>query len=187
MSPEAEELPPIPAAAHRPIRIVRPLRQRNLTETTRPIIYVVASGTFVFAILAVIAFIRGTQAPGVVFVIIAAMLALKTFLAAARVERESRDEFFRLQADRFKFCPDCGYDLRGSSDEGPCPECAALYDLEFLEQTWTLSYKPSVTVMSDNAQFDELRSINEARHKRFQSYQNTNKRDDSPATPQHLS
>ena len=84
-------------------------------------------------------------------------------------------------------CWHCGYDLRGSSDEGPCPECAALYDLEFLEQTWTLSYKPSVTMMSDHAQFGELRSINEGRQRRYRSYQNTNKPGDSPATPGHPS
>lgn len=164
-----EEAQALPAAAHRPIRIVRPLRQRNLTETTRPIIYVVAYGTFVFAILAVIAFIRGAQAPGVVFVIIAAMLALKAFLAAARVERESRDEFFRLKADRFKFCPDCGYDLRGCTDEGPCPECAAVYDLEFLEQTWTMSYKSSVTIVIEDSREAELRAINEFRRQRWSS------------------
>lgn len=186
MPPDATN-PPLPAAAHRTIRIVLPLRQRNLAETTRPIVYVVAYGTFVFAFLAVIAFVRGAQGTGVTLVVITAALALKTFLAAARVERESRDEFFRLRADRFKFCPDCGYDLRGSSDEGPCPECAALYDLEFLEQTWTLSYKPSVTMMSDHAQFGELRSINEGRQRRYRSYQNTNKPGDSPATPGHPS
>lgn len=180
MSDEASDNPPsLPAAAHRPIRIVRPLRHRNLAELAKPSDYLVGYGMFIIALLAVFAYVRGAPGLGGLLVIIAVLLAIRTFLRAAHVEHETRDEFFRLKADRFKFCPDCGYDLRGCADEGPCPECAAVYDLDFLEQTWTMSYKPSVTIVIEDSWDVELRAINEDRRNRVRSYQNTNKEGDS--------
>lgn len=132
-----------------------------------PLNYLVRYGKVVVAALALIAIARGERWTGVSLLFVAGGLAIFIFIAAIRIERECRAEFFRLKADRFKFCPDCGYDLRGCDDEGPSPECAALYDPEFLEQTWTLSYKPPIASALDDSKAKELVAINHARQQRW--------------------
>lgn len=42
----------------------------------------------------------------------------------------------RLRAHGYRFCPECGYDLRQSPDTGPCPECGIPYDPDSLRLRW---------------------------------------------------
>lgn len=42
----------------------------------------------------------------------------------------------RLRAHGYRFCPECGYDLRESAPEGTCPECGVGYDGESLRTRW---------------------------------------------------
>ncbi|MCW5768879.1 MAG: hypothetical protein KIT19_09360 [Phycisphaeraceae bacterium] len=42
----------------------------------------------------------------------------------------------RLRAHGYRFCPECGYDLRESAAEGMCPECGVGYDAESLRTRW---------------------------------------------------
>lgn len=41
-----------------------------------------------------------------------------------------------LRAQGYRFCPECGYDLRDSATEGPCPECGVAYSPESLQKRW---------------------------------------------------
>lgn len=52
----------------------------------------------------------------------------------ARIMRRWRDQV--LDAD-FRICLNCGYDLRGSSETGNCPECGQRYTYRHLERLWS--------------------------------------------------
>ncbi len=167
--------PPTPRAAdHLPIRIVTPLFGRSPAPRRLASWYLHVIGMFAIAFLAVVLFLRNAPAPGAVLVGVAAILFVALFFRAGAIERRGRDEFFRLRDDKFRACPACAYDLRQSPEEGLCPECAAPYDPEYLELTWTYSYKSFVTIVTEDTFFRELRAANEAREARQKSYQNTN-------------
>lgn len=185
MSPEAEQLPPLPAAAHRPIHVVPQLHERLFAAHATWIDYLFRYGRLVVFIPAVAAMMSRSNLATPFFFIGMALSATIAIFGLMRKSFRAKNEFLRLKAASFRFCADCGYDLRGCPAEGACPECGASYDAEFLEHTWIVSYKSSITVISDDDLDIQLRAINEARRRRVQSYQSTNKESDStpPALP----
>jgi uncharacterized paraquat-inducible protein A len=50
----------------------------------------------------------------------------------------------RLRAHGYRFCPECGYDLRQSAASGPCPECGIPFDPENLRLRWESEPKADV-------------------------------------------
>lgn len=70
---------------------------------------------------------------GVGLVVIAA-LACAGAVAIRSGYHHSR--MIALRAHGYRFCPDCGYDLRDSDTEGPCPECGVAYSPESLQRRW---------------------------------------------------
>ncbi|MBY0112085.1 MAG: hypothetical protein K2Y21_04630 [Phycisphaerales bacterium] len=174
-----EEAQALPAAAHRPIRVVLPLRHRSLSEQATVTDHVVGYGAYLTIAVCLLVVPIGEAVGAVLMPLALGVIVYMNFSGSRRLLRETRSEFDRLRTDRFMACPDCAYDLRGCPTEGHCPECGEAYDPEFLEATWTCSYKVHAKMHDLPESCLELRDINEEREERLGSYQNTNKSVDS--------
>ena len=78
--------------------------------------------------------------------LIAALVVIVIVFIALIASRSSygHTRLLRLRAHAYRFCPECGYDLRQSPDAGPCPECGIAYDPESLRLRWESEPKAEV-------------------------------------------
>lgn len=68
-----------------------------------------------------------------------AVIAVATMVFVVLIARHSgyhHTRMVRLRAHGYRFCPECGYDLRESAAEGVCPECGFAYTPELLRKGW---------------------------------------------------
>lgn len=164
MSDEASDHPPsLPAAAHRPIRIVHPIchRQATSAQTWTFAAHFIAIGIFVVAI-AIAGVMQATS-------LVAIGGLLTTCLISPLVYRVIREanavhrELDSLKARGFRVCPTCCYSLEGCEAEGPCPECGEPYDPEYLELTWSIAYWDFDERTPKKSKTDFLTEVNQSR------------------------
>lgn len=158
-----EEAQALPAAAHRPIRIVHPISHRQATpvQTWTFTTHFVAIGIFVIAIA-----IAGVmQATSLVAIggLVTTCLILPLVYRVVRDANAVHRELESLKARGFRVCPTCCYDLEGCDSEGPCPECGDLYDPKYLELTWTVAYWDFDERTPKKSKTDYLRELNASR------------------------
>lgn len=77
--------------------------------------------------------------PPAAMITFAAALVLGLMIFAGMLVKRTGSHFtrmIRLRAHGYRFCPECGYDLRESAAEGLCPECGVGYDAGSLRTRW---------------------------------------------------
>lgn len=108
-------------------------------------------GLTMLGIVAVLAllnrFVPLTSLPRSIMLALAAVLAIIVLAFIALIVSRSgygHTRLLRLRAHGYRFCPECGYDLRQSAESGPCPECGVAYDPENLRLRWESEPKADV-------------------------------------------
>lgn len=84
-------------------------------------------------------FVGFTSLPPAAMIAMAAAMVVGVLVFTGIMVKRSGYHYtrmIRLRAHGYRFCPECGYDLRESAAEGTCPECGVGYDGESLRTRW---------------------------------------------------
>lgn len=100
-------------------------------------------GASMLGVLALVAllrpFVQFSGLPRGVQVVFVVLLGVGTLVFIGLIASRSgyhHTRMVRLRAHGYRFCPECGYDLRDSAETGECSECGVAYSPVSLRERW---------------------------------------------------